>query len=75
MIEVLSPSNTRAEIQEKAVLCLSTGCEEFWVVDTRRNTVAVTRRNSEAALYRSGDRTPLALFGGAELEVSRIFQS
>jgi Uma2 family endonuclease len=29
VIEVLSPSNTRAEIREKAVLCLSTGAQEF----------------------------------------------
>jgi Uma2 family endonuclease len=35
-IEVLSPSNTRAEIREKAVLCLSSGAQEFWVVDPKR---------------------------------------
>ena len=31
VIEVLLPSNTKAEIHEKAVLCLSTGALEFWV--------------------------------------------
>src|SRR5215467_4319593 len=33
IIEVLSPSNTRAEIEEKRNLCLANGCLEFWVVD------------------------------------------
>jgi Uma2 family endonuclease len=36
VIEVLSPSNTKAEIHEKAVLCLSTGTLQFWVVDPNR---------------------------------------
>ena len=35
-IEVLSPSNTRSEIRKKAVLCLSTGTQEFSVVDRPR---------------------------------------
>jgi Uma2 family endonuclease len=71
VIEVLSPSNTRVEIQEKAALYLSTGCEEFWVVDPKRQTVSVTRREGETTLYRSGDRIPLPLFE-SDLEVSRI---
>lgn len=32
VIEVLSPSNTKSEMREKATLCLSTGAEEFWIV-------------------------------------------
>ena len=33
VIEVLSPSNTAAEIYEKEKLCLENGSREFWVVD------------------------------------------
>ena len=76
VIEVPSPSNTRAEMREKAALCLSTGAEEFWVVDTKQNTVRVTRRSSEETLYRPGDRIPLTVFGGgARLETTPIFRS
>jgi Uma2 family endonuclease len=34
-IEVLSPSNTATEINEKAALCLANGCREFGVFDPR----------------------------------------
>jgi Uma2 family endonuclease len=44
VIEVLSPSDTRAEIREKAVLCLSSGAQEFSVVDPKRETVSVTKQ-------------------------------
>lgn len=51
VIEVLSPSNTRAEIQEKAALCLSTGAREFWVVDPIRRTVTVTAPVGRPVVY------------------------
>jgi hypothetical protein len=62
----------RLEIQEKAALYLSTGCEEFWVVDPKRQTVSLTRREGETTLYRSGDRIPLPLFD-SDIEVSKVF--
>ncbi len=74
VIEVLSPSNTRREIQEKAALCLSTGTEEFWSVDPTHNTVTVTTLDSSSRVYRTGDRIPLAMFGPAEIEVAAIFR-
>ena len=72
VIEVLSPSNTKAEMREKATLCLSTGAKEFWIVDPNKKTVTVLSRESEARVYATGDSIPLTLFGGT-LEVSRIF--
>jgi len=33
VVEVLSPSNTVAEINDKEKLCLENGSKEFWVVD------------------------------------------
>ena len=72
VIEILSPSNTKAEIHEKAVLCLSTGAREFWVLDAKRKTISVTPRDGDSVVYRIGDRIPLALFGGY-FEVSEVF--
>ena len=72
VIEVLSPSNTKAEIQEKAVLCLSTGAQAFWVLDARRKTVSVTPKGGEPVIYRIGDRIPLPMFD-SYLDVSEIF--
>ncbi len=72
VIEVLSLSNTKAEMREKATLCLATGAEEFWIVDPKTKTVTVLRRGAEARLYTGEDQIPLLLFGGA-LAVSQIF--
>ena len=55
VIEVLSPSNTRAKIQAMAALCLATGTEEFWVVDGKRKTVSVTLRAGVTTVYSIGD--------------------
>ncbi|MGA2737738.1 MAG: Uma2 family endonuclease [Bryobacteraceae bacterium] len=71
-IEVLSPSNTRAEIREKAALCLSTGAQEFWVVDPERETITVARQDGVTTVYRNGDRIPLPMFD-SHLDVSDIF--
>ena len=72
VIEVLSPSNTKAEIHEKAVLCLSTGAQEFWVLDPKRKTVSVTPQNGSTVVYRLGERIPLPMFQ-SEVEVAEIF--
>jgi Uma2 family endonuclease len=72
VIEVLSPSNTRAEIREKAVLCLSSGAQEFWVVDPKRETVSITSQGGVPTVYRMGDRIPLSMFH-SHLDVSEIF--
>ncbi len=73
VIEVLSRSNTRSEMREKAALYLATGAEEFWVVDAKRKTVSVTKRESDPIVYGIGEGIPLALFA-SQLEVGLIFR-
>ena len=72
VIEILSPSNTKKEIHEKAVLCLSSGALEFWVLDAKRKTVTVTPKDRAPVVYRVSDRIPLSIFCG-DLPVSQIF--
>ena len=73
VIEVLSSSITKAEMREKAALYLSTGSQEFWVVDAKRKSVSVAKKGSEPIVYATGDRIPLSLFH-SDLEVSLIFR-
>jgi Uma2 family endonuclease len=73
VIEILSPSNTKSEMREKAALYLSTGCEEFWVVDPKQKSVTVMRRQGGTFIYKIGDRIPLTRFGG-DLEMAQIFE-
>jgi Uma2 family endonuclease len=42
VIEVLSPSNTVDEINDKMDVCMANGCLSFWVVDPKRKLVSVT---------------------------------
>lgn len=72
VIEVLSRSNTQAEMREKATLYLSTGGQEFWIVSPKRKEVTVTRREGGTFVYDIGRQIPLPLFGG-ELSVAEIF--
>jgi Uma2 family endonuclease len=73
VIEVKSPSNTDRQLRELAVLCLSNGALEFWIVDADRKSVTVIRREGAATVFPAGTSVPLSAFGGAELAVDEIF--
>jgi Uma2 family endonuclease len=72
-IEVLSRSNTAAEIFEKEKLCLENGAQEFWVVDPRLRQVRISTPDARTITWRSGQEIPLSLFGEALLKVDDIF--
>jgi Uma2 family endonuclease len=42
VVEVLSPSNTSLEMNERMRVCLDNGCRSFWVVDPVAESVSVT---------------------------------
>jgi Uma2 family endonuclease len=73
-IEVLSPSNTAAEIYEKEKLCLENGAQEFWVVDARLKQVRISTPDAHTMTWRSGQEIGLPLFGGRKLAVDDIFE-
>ncbi len=58
VIEVLSPSNTVDEINDKMDICLSNGCISFWVVDPKRRLVSVTEGDITRQ-YRASASIPL----------------
>jgi Uma2 family endonuclease len=72
VVEVLSPSNSKAAIAETMRLCLANGCREFWVVDMDRKTIEVRSVSDQKILYREGDKVPLLL--GGELSVRALFE-
>jgi Uma2 family endonuclease len=73
-IEVLSPSNTASEVNEKAALCLANGCREFWVVDSRLRQIAVSTPDGLTRTYRSGDSIPLVFADSRALPVDSVFE-
>ncbi len=63
VIEILSPSNTAADVRDRRKLCLENGSAEFWVVDAGLREVEVSTPDGRSITYTSGQEIPL-LFGG-----------
>lgn len=73
VVEVLSPSNTRSEMQERETLCLANGTLEFWVIDADRRQVSVTRKGDSPQLYIAGEQIPLTLLNARPIPVDAVF--
>jgi len=73
VIEVLSPSNTVAEIIDKKTLCLENGAREFWTVDIEHRQVEVSTPDGRGNTYKSGQHIPLFFAADAQLAVDAIF--
>lgn len=73
VIEVLSPSNTAEEMNEREAICLENGCLEFWIVDPKRKTVKVSTPDRRTITYIEADKIPLRIPAAGELAVSEIF--
>jgi Uma2 family endonuclease len=71
VVEVLSPSNTRAEIADKKKLGFETGCQEFWTVDTGHREIDVSTPNGSTITYKTGQEIPL--FFGGSIPIDAIF--
>lgn len=74
VIEVKSPSNTWAELRERASLCLANGCRDFWIVDDQTRTITTIGPDGKAVQHAESDSIPLSLFGGEALRVAEIFK-
>jgi Uma2 family endonuclease len=71
VIEVLSPSNTVDEISDKMFICMSNGCNSFWIVDPKRQLVSVTQG---AVTTHYGVQAMIVILSPAiEVEVAEIF--
>jgi Uma2 family endonuclease len=73
VIEVLSPSNSAAEMNDREKLCLENGSLQFWVVDGNLHQVKVSTPDGITTTFRSGQEIPLAAFGGGAIKVDDIF--
>jgi Uma2 family endonuclease len=76
IVEVLSPSNTRAEREEKLADYASLGVPEVWVVSPEAQTVEVLTlqdgRLVTTSLLRGGELTPMR-FPEARIDIAAIW--
>lgn len=73
VIEIISRSNTVAEMDERCDLCLANGSCQFWTVDDRRREVKVSTPDGITRTYKSGDSIPLPFADSQSLSVSSVF--
>lgn len=71
-IEILSPSNTAAEMLDKEQLCLENGAKEFWIVDPVHQQVRISGADGHTAIWKLGQQIPL--FFGGSIPVDAIFR-
>jgi Uma2 family endonuclease len=73
VIEVISPSNTKAMLRETVSLCLNNGALECWLVDRKNQAVTVIRKDGTTSIYERGAEIPLTAFDSGALPVADIF--
>ena len=61
VIEVLSPSNSADEMDDRRATCLAGGCQEFWVVNPRLRTVRIFDREGVSREYKADQLVPFSL--------------
>lgn len=75
-VEVLSPSNTAAEMRDKMADYFDAGCRVAWIVDPLRRSVVVHRIDAGPAILTEDDTlTEEELLPGFSLPVRDIFPS
>jgi Uma2 family endonuclease len=72
VIEILSPSNRRREIADKMALFLSTGTQQFCVIDKNHRAISVTGTDSKTLVYKAGMEVPFPILN-TSLAVDEIF--
>jgi len=74
-IEVVPPSNTPLEMQQRAGEYLSAGSRLVWIVDPELRTVDVYRQGGQRQVYKIDDTLNGELvLPGLQLPVTRIFE-
>jgi Uma2 family endonuclease len=73
-LEVLSPSDSKAEVEEKTASWLAAGTQVVLLIDPRRRTAAVHRLGGEPVSFGAGDTITLPeLLPGWSLSLAEIF--
>jgi Uma2 family endonuclease len=73
-VEVLSPSDTASEVQEKAEAWLASGCKEVWLVDPRRKTATKLTPAEDSIVQQTVETLTTKLLPGFTLAVAELFK-
>ena len=72
-VEVMSPSDTKPEVDRKTALWLELGAKSVWNVNPKKRTVEVNLANGEKRLFHETDELVDDTVQGFRVAVSEIF--
>ena len=75
VVEILSPSNTAIEMEQKLKLYQEAGVREYWVIDPENNglTVYLFEKDIIAKTYKSTATVAVTIFPGLNIPLEQIF--
>lgn len=73
-VEVISPHETKREVDRKTALWLELGAKSVWNVNPRKRTVEVVRPDGERRLFHENDELVDDTIPGFRVKVSEIFE-
>jgi Uma2 family endonuclease len=73
-IEVLSPSNTKAQMEDRMRTFFMGGCRQFWTVDNRKRAIEISYADGSRRTFGIADEISFAEFGAESLPVAEIFR-
>ena len=78
VVEIISPSNTRSEIESRLTDYATINVREFWLVYPQARAVEVLRLEGDewkrAYIRGAGERIESAVLPGLELDITEIFE-
>jgi Uma2 family endonuclease len=76
VIEILSPSNTAIEMQQKLSLYRSAGVREYWVVDPENKKIQAyhfSKNKIFSYIYSGTDTIPVEIFPELKIQLEQVF--
>ncbi len=78
IIEIVSPGNTKKEIDDKFEIYQENGVREYWIVQPTDETVTVFDLADEKygfrKIYNNVDEAPVGIFPGFEIDLKEVFK-
>ena len=73
-VEVLSPSERKAKIEQKTSQWLACGAKSVWLVNPRKRTVEVVQASGQRKIFHESDELVDDTVPGFRVAVSKIFE-
>jgi len=75
VVEILSPSNTAIEMEQKLKLYHEAGVREYWIIDPENNglTVYLFQKDVIVKTYKNNDTISVAILPGLNIALEQVF--